>query len=79
MNEMVKILYDELSEKLVPDNPFETAKCIDKFNSFAKKWIPKTMSQHEEAWNELVDLYYSVQENAFAVGFRAAVKLLMNL
>ncbi len=79
MNEMVKILYDELSEKLVPDNPFETAKCIDKFNSFAKKWIPETMPQHEKAWCELADLYYSGQENAFAVGFRTAVKLLMNL
>lgn len=79
MNEYVKMLYDELSGKNIPDNPFETGKCIDKFNSFEKKWIPKTMSQREEAWNELVDLYYSVQENAFAVGFRAAVKLLMNL
>lgn len=79
MNEYVKMLYDEFSGKNIPDTPFETVKCTNKFNSFEEKWIPKTMPQHEEAWNELVDLYYSVQENAFAVGFRAAVKLLMNL
>lgn len=78
MNEMVKILYDKLSSKTIPDNPFETAECVNKFDFFVEKWIPKTMPQYREAWNELVDLYYSGQENAFAVGFRTAVKLLMN-
>lgn len=76
----MKMLYDGLSGKNIPDNPFETRKCIDEFNAFEEKWIPKTMSQRgEKARNELVDLYYSGQENAFAVGFRTAVKLLMNL
>lgn len=79
MNEMVKILYDELFCKMVPDNPFETVELTNKLNSFMKKWFPKTMPQHEDVWGELIGLCGSEQENAFAVGFRTSVKLLMNL
>lgn len=76
MNEYVKMLYDELSEKFVPDNPFETAKGREVLSYFFKWFLEQN---EEEKYNELVDLYYYGQKNAFAVGFRTAVKLLMNL
>ena len=76
MNEYVKMLYDGISGKLVPDNPFETAKSTEGLSYFFKWFLEQN---EEEKYNELVNLYYSGQENAFAVGFRTAVKLLMNL
>lgn len=72
----MKMLYDELSGKNIPDNPFETAKSTEGLSYFSKWFLEQN---EEEKYNELVNLYYSGQENAFAVGFRAAVKLLMNL
>lgn len=76
MNEYVKMLYDGISEKTVPDNPFETAKSREALSYFYEWFLERN---EEGKYNELVDLYYYGQENAFSVGFRTAVKLLMNL
>lgn len=76
---MIDILYNEIADKSLPDNPFNTSELKEMTDSFLKKWIKKPEDIIDEAWLDLMSITGSCDRNAFKVGFRAAIKLLMDL
>lgn len=64
---LCEILYDTIASDNKNDMPFY---------DFCDKWLPKDYDEHEEAFEELTDIFQQAEQNAFFVGFKAAVKLM---
>ena len=74
MNDMLKIIFDELiiekDKEFVPD---EMNKQIIKF---INDNFNDTDDEFEDIYNDFYDIIWSIQEKAFEVGFNTAVELL---
>ncbi len=80
----IKDLYYSIvqqNEKVV-SNPFETQRTIDAFDDFYNTYGPLVSKIDKEKGDDLdsklFDIINKERENAFTVGFKTAVQLLMN-
>jgi hypothetical protein len=77
MNGVLERIYDSLFKEKILDNPFETSEINDKLNQFTDTYLNKgSYDEKFKAFDELSNLNFAIQRNAFAVGFHTAVELL---
>lgn len=78
MNHLLEIIYNDYAEKLLPENQLETPEIRNAKLSFFNTYFSyMSDKEQDKAYNRLLDLCNIVEENAFEVGFRAGIKLLM--
>ncbi|MBD5143291.1 MAG: hypothetical protein HDT22_06740 [Ruminococcus sp.] len=79
MNKLLKVIYNDYAERLLPENPLETPEIRNATLSFLDTYFSHmSREEHDKVFTRLIDLRDVVEENAFEVGFYAGVKLLMN-
>lgn len=73
-------LYLAISDDFKADNPFETRKNNEVFNKICEKYLGESEEYNddfEEAWEDLCELIAGERENAFIVGYKTALSLIL--
>ena len=73
-------LYLAISDDFKMDNPFETRKNNEVFNKICDKHFGGSEEYNdyfEEAWEDLCALVSEERENAFIVGYKTALSLIL--
>lgn len=79
MNKLLKVIYNDYANKLIQENQLATTEIENAVSSFLDTYFSHMSNEEQEkAYEMLIELYNTIEENAFEVGFYAGVKLLMN-
>ncbi|MBS6447541.1 MAG: hypothetical protein KH382_08110 [Clostridiales bacterium] len=73
-------LYFDISNDFKIDNPFETRKNNELFDKICDKHFGRSEEYNddfEEAWEDLCALVSEERENAFIVGYKTALSLIL--
>ena len=77
MNKILELIYTNYKEKPIKENPLETPKLQKAFHSFFDAYFGHLSSdKYDKAYDRLFDIISAYQENAFATGFYAGIKLM---
>ena len=75
-------LYLSINDQYIPDNPFETSQFRDKWDYFFKTHVEieeNSLDKQNEIFELLDEMIAVDRENAFKVGFKTAVELLIGV
>lgn len=77
MNHLLEVIYQNYAEKPLTENQLETPEIRNVTLSFFDTYFSyMSNKEQEKAYNRLIELCNTIEENAFEVGFRTGIKLL---
>ena len=80
MNKQLEKLYLSLTVEKLENNPFCTAEIGEKYNAFFNTYFSTdimTRDEYDTAMEKFFNFANAVEENAFEIGFKTAIQLLM--